>query len=332
MSPDTLATHVPWHTVEHTRLVWSPRGPVHLGHTMSVLGRGREDPTVRVLSPECVWVTTRENGLPVSARFTRVGSAPGKNPLERGVVIDAWGPGAASWIGKGPGWCGARDDWTDFENSPAYHALPERLRLARRRHPGLRLPATATVTDRAVIAILEQRVAAIEAVRAYRYLVRLAGEPAPGPAPAGMYAPPTAEQWRRIPSWQWHRAGVDGHRSATVLRAMQRASALDRLNHVTDPEHVNAALQSLNGIGVWTAAEITQCTHADPDRVSVRDYHLADYVCWFFDGAPGSDERMVELLEPWRGHRQRVVRLIKASGHRKPAFGPRLSPADHRWH
>ena len=66
--------------------------------------------------------------------------------------------------------------------------------------------------------------------------------------------------------------------------------------------------------------------------MSVYDYHLANYVCWFFDRAPGSDQRMLELLEPWRGHRQRVVRLIKASGHRKPSFGPRLSPQDHRHH
>lgn len=317
---------------EPVRLRWSPRGSVHLGQTLSVLGRGTNDPTVRVLSPECVWITTRYLGSAVSARFTRGSGGTDTTALERDIVVDAWGPGAAAWISQAPRWCGAADDWTDFESSPAYGLLPERLTLARRRHPGLRLPATGAVIDRAVIAIIEQRVTAIEAIRAYRYLVRLAGEPAPGPAPVGMYALPTAEQWRKIPSWQWHRAGVDPHRSATVMRVVQRASALERLGLLEDPVVVRAKLQTLNGIGVWTAAEITQCTHADPDGISVRDYHLADYVCWFFDGAPGSDERMEELLEPWRGNRQRVVRLIKASGHRKPAFGPRLTPADHRRH
>ena len=328
-APITTARHP---SVAHAQFRWSPRGSVHLGQTLSVLGRGTTDPTVRVVSPECVWTTTRHHGLAVSARFTRAAGGALSESLERDIVVDAWGPGAGEWVERAPYWCGAADDWTRFEGSPAYDRLPETLRLTRRRHPGLRLPATGAVVDRAVIAVIEQRVTAVEAIRAYRYLVRLAGEPAPGPAPAGMLVPPTAAQWRSIPSWQWHRAGVDPHRSATVMRAVHRAAALERLGCATDPAEVRVKLQTLPGIGVWTAAEITQCTHADPDGISLRDYHLADYVCWFFDGAPGSDDRMEELLEPWRGHRQRVVRLIKASGHRNPSFGPRLSPADHRWH
>jgi hypothetical protein len=39
---------------------------------------------------------------------------------------------------------------------------------------------------------------------------------------------------------------------------------------------------------------------------------------------------MLELLEPWRGHRQRVIRLIGLSGAREPRRGPRLAPEDHR--
>jgi hypothetical protein len=41
---------------------------------------------------------------------------------------------------------------------------------------------------------------------------------------------------------------------------------------------------------------------------------------------------MLELLEPWRGHRQRVMRLIGASGVRTPRFGPRMTIQDHRGH
>lgn len=311
---------------------WTPPGPLHLGQTLRVLGRGAEDPTVRVPGEDCAWITTRGAGLPVSARFTRPPRTAGENPLERDVVVEAWGAGARAWIGHAPQWVGSRDSWEEFDSSPAFARLPHPLVRARHEHPGLRLPATGTVLDRAVVAILEQRVTAIEAVRAYRALLRWTAEPAPGPAPQGMRVPPTAEQWRRVPSWQWHRAGVDPARSATVMRTVHRASALERLAREGDPAVVRAALQSISGIGPWTAAEITQCTHGDPDGVSVFDYHLADYVCWFFDGAPGSDARMLELLEPWRGHRQRVVRLLRASGHRKPSFGPRLSPQDHRHH
>ena len=311
---------------------WTPPGPLHLGQTLRVLGRGAEDPTVRVLGEDCAWITTRCGALPVSARFTRPPRVAGQNPLERDVIVEAWGTGAQEWIGHAPEWVGSRDSWDDFESSPSFAQLPRTLLRARHEHPGMRLPSTGAVLDRAVVAILEQRVTAIEAVRAYRALLRWTAEPAPGPAPHGMRVPPTAEQWRRVPSWQWHRAGVDPARSATVMRTVHRASALQRLPRHEDPARVRAALQSISGIGPWTAAEITQCTHGDPDGVSVFDYHLAGYVCWFFDGAPGSDNRMLELLEPWRGHRQRVVRLIKASGHRTPSFGPRLSPQDHRNH
>nr|WP_314316277.1 hypothetical protein [Kocuria rhizophila] len=314
------------------RLRWSPPGPLHLGQTLRVLGRGAEDPTARVLGEDCAWITTRCRGLPVSARFTRPARQPGENPLDRDVVVDAWGPGARDWLPQAPRWVGSEDAWDEFESSDAFSALPPTLVRARHEHPGLRLPATGTVLERAVVAVLEQRVTAIEAVRAHRTLLRWIAEDAPGPAPHGMKVPPTPQQWRAVPSWQWHRAGVDPARSATLMRTMHRASALERLSHERDPARVRAGLQSISGIGVWTAAEITQCSHGDPDGVSVKDYHLADYVCWFFDGAPGSDERMLELLEPWRGHRQRVVRLIKASGHRKPSFGPRLSPQDHRHH
>ncbi|MDN6499251.1 MAG: 3-methyladenine DNA glycosylase, partial [Yaniella sp.] len=42
------------------------------------------------------------------------------------------------------------------------------------------------------------------------------------------------------------------------------------------------------------------------------------------------DAGMLELLEPWRGHRQRLVRLIYASGIRFSRFGPRLAATDFR--
>ncbi|HYM83508.1 MAG TPA: DNA-3-methyladenine glycosylase 2 family protein, partial [Candidatus Dormibacteraeota bacterium] len=34
----------------------------------------------------------------------------------------------------------------------------------------------------------------------------------------------------------------------------------------------------------------------------------------------------LELLEPYRGHRARVVRWLEASGLRPPRRGPRLQP------
>ena len=117
---------------------------------------------------------------------------------------------------------------------------------------------------------------------------------------------------------------------ATVRRVAERAAALERLGRAPLDAELHRGLRSVPGLGPWTVAEIVQCTHGDPDSVSVFDFHLADTVCWFFDRRPGDDRRMLELLEPWRGDRQRVVRLLRASGFRKPSFAPRLHPEDHR--
>jgi len=88
----------------------------------------------------------------------------------------------------------------------------------------------------------------------------------------------------------------------------------------------------VTGIGIWTAAETLQRSHGDPDAVSVGDYHLAHYVGEALIGRRVDDDGMLELLEPWKGHRQRVIRLILASGHRFERRGPRITLQDHRWH
>jgi hypothetical protein len=61
--------------------------------------------------------------------------------------------------------------------------------------------------------------------------------------------------------------------------------------------------------------------------VSVGDFHIPNLVSWALAGEPrGSDARMLELLEPYRGRRALVVRLLELSGMRAPRYGPRLAP------
>ncbi|EUA36891.1 hypothetical protein I549_0817 [Mycobacterium avium subsp. avium 2285 (R)] len=79
------------------------------------------------------------------------------------------------------------------------------------------------------------------------------------------------------------------------------------------------------GVGEWTAAETAQRAFGDADAVSVGDYHIPKMVGWTLLGRPVDDAGMLELLEPMRPHRQRVVRLLEASGlAREPRRGPRL--------
>jgi 3-methyladenine DNA glycosylase/8-oxoguanine DNA glycosylase len=51
----------------------------------------------------------------------------------------------------------------------------------------------------------------------------------------------------------------------------------------------------------------------DADAVAVGDLHLPHLVArWLAGEHRGTDARMLELLEPFRGHRARVIRLLMA--------------------
>jgi 3-methyladenine DNA glycosylase/8-oxoguanine DNA glycosylase len=300
--------------------VYRPEAPVDVRAALRPLGRGSGDPTFRV-DGDRVWRALRTPdgvaSLVVSA--SRASSS---------VAISAWGPGAAWAVRHAPEMLGRGDDWSDLDVSG--NAF---LSAARHRSPGLRLTRTNQVLQMLVPAVLEQKVTSVEAWRAWRHLVRRHGEPAPGPVPEGLVAPPDAEGWRRVPSWEWHRAGVGPQRSATVMRVCAVAPALERtLALGRGGDEVSRRLRSIPGVGVWTAAETTQRAHGDPDSPSVGDYHLPALVGWALIGRPVDDDGMLELLEPWRGQRERVMRLITGSGFSKPRFGPRMTIQDHRFH
>ncbi|MGV9269535.1 DNA-3-methyladenine glycosylase family protein [Kitasatospora sp. NPDC003701] len=206
---------------------------------------------------------------------------------------------------------------------------PGPLREAQRRNPGLRLGSTGLVLDALVPAVLEQKVTVTEARRARRCLLRRHGEPAPGPR-TDLYVTPTARQWAMIPSWEWHRAGVDQKRAATIQRAVRLAPRLEEASAMSGAQ-AHARLTTVPGIGVWTAAETLQRSNGDADAVSVGDYHLANHVGHFFTGRTRStNEQMLDLLAPYSGQRHRVCKLALLGGARAPHFGPRLAPNDHR--
>ena len=305
--------------------VWDPTDPIDLPLVLGQLGRGPGDPTLLRdpagrHGPAGVWRTLRTPHGPATLHLAQ--SAGGA------VQARAWGPGAEWTIAGVPELLGAGDDPDGLDLSAA-PALAE----AARRLPGLRLARVGLVFEMLLAAILEQKVTVKEAHGAWRQLIRRHGETAPGPAPEGMRVFPDAVTWRRIPSWEWHKAGVDPRRSRTCIEAARVASSLERTLELGrgGPE-VHSRLRSLGGVGIWTAAETSQRAHGDPDEVSVGDYHLHDIVGWALTGGPVDDDGMLELLEPWRGHRQRVVRIILASGFRKPRFGPKMTIQDHRGH
>ena len=65
----------------------------------------------------------------------------------------------------------------------------------------------------------------------------------------------------------------------------------------------------------------------DADAVPVGDVHFPSDVTYVLTGTAVDDEEaMLEALEPFAGHRGRVIRLIQAAGLRAPRRGPRYAP------
>jgi len=283
-----------------------PAGPLA---TLAPLRRGRGDPCFVIAPDGAIWRTSLMASGPVTARITK--SAP------EVVECEAWGDGAAEFVDTAPGLLGVYDNATGF--------APEEPTIAAAYHktPHLRLGRTARVLEALIPAVLEQRVAGADSFRSWRLLVTKFGAPAPGPAPARMRVSPSAEVWRRIPSWEFHRANVDPGRASTIVGCAQRASSLERLTR-RPAESARDALTSLPGVGVWTAAETAQRAFGDADALSIGDYHLAKVIGWTLLGHPIDDAQMVALLEPLRPHRYRAVRLLEVSGLvRYARFGPR---------
>ncbi|HTN54975.1 MAG TPA: DNA-3-methyladenine glycosylase 2 family protein [Microbacterium sp.] len=296
--------------------VYRPRHPLDLMRTVGMLRRGGTDPTMLIESGR-IWMAFRTDAgiATLCLRSTR-----------DGVHAAAWGPGAAEALDAVPRLCGAEDDPSGFDVS----SHPTLSELARR-HPGIRMARTRRVFDALACAILEQKVTGMQAFGAWRHLVSRHGDRAPGPTPRPMFAAPSPDVWRAIPSWAFHRAGVEPSQSRTIAASAMRGPAIERaVLAASGGDAYEGILTSLPGIGPWTSAETRIRALGDPDAVSVGDFHLAHEVGYALTGSRTDDDGMLQLLAPWTGHRQRVIRLIFASSSLEPRRGPRLAPEDHR--
>ncbi|MFG6503300.1 DNA-3-methyladenine glycosylase family protein [Microbacterium sp. P05] len=296
---------------------YRPQHPLDLFRAVLPQRHGSGDPTMTTAGG-IIWRASR---TPDGVATLALREGPG------GVVrAAAWGPGADWALGQVPALCGADDDPSGFDAS--VHPLIEE---AHHRHPGLRIGRTDLVFDALVSAIIEQKVTGLQAFGAWRRIVTWYGERAPGPTPKPMFAPPTIEQWRHVPSWAWHRAGLEPPQSRTIVEAARHGESIVRATtRASDGIERERLFTSLRRIGPWTSAETRIRAFGDPDAVSVGDYHLAHHVGYALTGSRVDDDGMLELLAPWAGHRQRAIRLLYASGRIEPRRGPRLHPEDHR--
>jgi 3-methyladenine DNA glycosylase/8-oxoguanine DNA glycosylase len=284
-----------------------PRLPVDLRLTLGPLRRGARDPTMRVDRDGAWWRATRTPQGPATARYAADGDT---------VQVAAWGPGAEWCLDAAPELLGARDSLAGFHPDGLVAELHHRL-------PGLRIPRSRAVFEALLPSILEQKVTGREARDGYRAIVRAWGEPAPGPLPLLLQPAPAA--LATTPYWEFHPLGVERKRTATILLAASRARRVEETVAMA-PADAHRRLQALPGVGPWTSAEVAIVALGDADAVSVGDFHLPHLVSWAFLGEPrGTDEQMLELLEPFAGHRGRVLRLLSRSVRGPGRRGPRAA-------
>lgn len=307
---------------------WLAPWPLDVRAILGPLQQGSSDPCLRFYrhaDEQAAWwaVPTCDGPATVWVRVTGTD-----------VRSTAWGPGAASALDRLPFMLGSADDAAGFDLSRLLDSAthPELRRRAAGWAARWRVPASGDVVSGLVTAVLGQRVTGGEAHVAWRALVtqfgsRAAATPhAPVGAPS-LWMPPTPEEWLRVPSWAWHAAGVDGHRSDTIMRALRCLSGIDVW--ATPAPDLRRRLRAIPGIGVWTDAVVAAQVFGDADAVPFRDVHVCHDVGYALTGsARSSDVQLRDLLEPWRGHRFRVVRLSQLCRVSAPRFGPRYAPID----
>lgn len=302
--------------VEGERRVWRPDWPCPVGQVWSLWRRGGGDPTYRIDEAGRHW---RGLNTPLGPATVRVSS----DRAEGAIVGEAWGAGASWVLGNLPTMLGADDD---PRGMPLLH---EALRRAAHERPHWRVGRGGVVLDALTPAIIEQKVTGQEAFGGFRQLVYRYGTVAPGPGRAiGLRVQPDAVALRSVPSWEWLQLGVDPARSKTLVRAARVAGGLQRTIHRPFDE-ADRLLQTVPGLGRWTSAEVRQRAHGDPDAVAFGDYHVARNIGWALIGEEIGDDQLAELLEPYRGHRYRVQRLLELAGIGHPRRGARMSPRTH---
>jgi 3-methyladenine DNA glycosylase/8-oxoguanine DNA glycosylase len=287
-------------------------GPLDLAATVAGTAK-RGGCTWSRTAPDEAWYATRTPDGPGTVRMVLAAQQ---------LHATTWGPGGPWLLGGVGQLAGLHDD-------PSRLVVDHpRLRELQKRERGVRMASTGQIWPTLVAAILGQKVTGKESKTQLRRMAWEWGEAAPGPRD-DLWLLPEPRTVARTPYYAFHPLGIERKRARIVIEAASRIGRLEQAASMP-LERASARLQALRGIGPWTAGVVLNEALGDPDAVPVGDYHLPNTVSWALAGEPRADDaRMLELLEPYRGQRGRVVRLLKGAGG-APRWGPRTDTRDIR--
>lgn len=288
-------------------------GPLDLPRTVAGTAMWGGNTWIRT-APRQAWFARHTPDGPATTRLLHT---------EGTVTALAWGPGAAWLLDQVPDLIGLHDDPTPLV---PVHPRLERLVHA---HPGYRLGRTGLMYEGTMRAAMVAGAGKREGKETIWRLSAAWGEPAPGPREdLTLFVRPEILARRSYP--ELHRFGVSRRRAELAIELARRATYLDRARTLP-PTEVEAHLRVLPGIGAWVAGVVRSTVLGDPDAVPVGDPNLPNLVATTLLGERrATPERMLELLEPYRGQRGRVVRLAKAVGPKPTRRGHKPERRDFR--
>jgi 3-methyladenine DNA glycosylase/8-oxoguanine DNA glycosylase len=278
-----------------------------LRRTLRSAGIGRRD------ADGTIWHSSRTAGGPATISIRRSSGE---------LAIEAWGAGAEVLLDQAPRILGLDDRPSAF--APGSGPLRD-LHL---RSAGLHLGSTGNVYEAIIPTVMGQLVTTTEAKAGLRALLRAHGESAPGPGAAPSLLP-SPQTLGGLGYADLHPLGIERKRADVVIECARRAGRLAEALTMT-PSDARRRLLAVRGVGPWTTETVMGVAYGDRDAVPTGDHNLPHTVSWVLAGEPrGTDDRMLELLEPFRPYRRRALVLLKQSGIHPPRYGPRLPIRKH---
>gem|GEM_PF-7085391 len=179
------------------------------------------------------------------------------------------------------------------------------------RFRGDRVARTGTLWHDAAWTIVQQRVHRRDAAAQWRRLVLDMGTRVSGVD--DLWAPPEPQRVARSHPTELRRYGIDAHRAQALINVAIVAKRLQAFAEAPF-EEVRRPLLAIDGIGPWTVSCLSAFTWGDPDTVIVGDSGIPSLLASTLAGdRRATDERMLELLDPYRPHRYRILKLAFAA-------------------